>query len=503
MSCLLNRFKAARRVSTPLIAIRTPDPASTIETLVCGFEENPPPFLQWDVIRGLAGVSEAGNSALALFGSEAIEVSQNPVEALILAAKLPERSILFLHNSHRYTEQPAVAQAIWNLRDLYKSNKRTLVLLCPVLCLPAELVQDVWVLEEALPNSEQLATLVRAQYECAQATNSLPDLCEAVVLHAVDATIGLFAFPAEQAIALSITPDGLDIPSLWERKRQMIEQTPGLSVWRGGETFADIGGVQNAKTFLTRLVNGKEPPRAVVFIDEIEKALAGSMGDSSGVSQSFLGTLLSWMQDKEAQGCLFLGPPGAAKSAVAKAIGNTVGIPTISFDLSGMKASLVGESETNLRMALDVVQAVSQGRALFVATCNSLSALAPEIRRRFKEVTMFFDLPDSEERKVIWDIYLRKYGVSLDGMEDENLVLPPNEGWTGAEIKQCCELAYRLDCSLVEASAYIVPVSKSAADQIDNLRSQAQGRFVSASYPGVFDKNRLNPPSNTRAFGKE
>src|SRR5207247_2098718 len=163
------------------------------------------------------------------------------------------------------------------------------------------------------------------------------------------------------------------------------------SVRKGGETFSDIGGVDNAKTFLARLVHGKEPPRAIVFIDEIEKALAGSSGDSSGVSQSFLGTLLSWMQDKEAQGCLFLGPPGAAKSAVAKAVGNTVGIPTISFDLSGMKASLVGESEARLRIALDVVEAVSQGRALFVATCNSLAALAPEIRRRFKEVTMFFD----------------------------------------------------------------------------------------------------------------
>jgi SpoVK/Ycf46/Vps4 family AAA+-type ATPase len=116
---------------------------------------------------------------------------------------------------------------------------------------------------------------------------------------------------------------------------------------------------------------------------------------------------------------------------------------------------------------------------------------------------MFFDLPDSEERRTIWDIYLKKYGVSLEGMEDESLALPPNEGWTGAEIKQCCELAYRLDCSLVEASAYIVPVSKSAADQIENLRSQAQGRFVSASYPGVFNKNHVNSPSNTRAFGKE
>ena len=499
MSSLLNAFKAARRVSTPLIAIRTPDPASTIVEIASGFAENSPPMIQWDTVRGLLGINDAGTSALAQFGTESIELSLNPVEALVMATKLPERSLLFLYNAHRYTDQPAVAQAIWNLRDLYKSDKRTLVLLSPVLNLPHELSQDVWVLEETLPGLEQLASLVRAQYECAQVTNSLPDLSEEAVLHAIDATIGLASFPAEQAIALSITPNGLDIPSLWERKRQMIEQTPGLAVWRGGETFEDIGGVNNAKTFLTRLVNGKEPPRAVVFIDEIEKALAGSQGDSSGVSQAFLGTLLSWMQDHEAQGCLFLGPPGAAKSAVAKAIGNTVGIPTISFDLSGMKASLVGESETNLRAALNVVQAVSQGRALFVATCNSLAALAPEIRRRFKEITLFFDLPDAEERKAIWDIYLKRFDIP----ESARNQIPPDEGWTGAEIKQCCELAYRLDCSLLDASAYIVPVSKSSADAIESLRTQAQGRFVSASYPGVYDRNRATKASGVRVICEE
>ena len=58
-------------------------------------------------------------------------------------------------------------------------------------------------------------------------------------------------------------------------------------------------------------------------------------------------------------------------------------------------------------MALSVVSAVSQGRALFLATCNSFSALAPEIRRRFKDATFFFDLPDAYERQAIWEIYLR------------------------------------------------------------------------------------------------
>ena len=287
----------------------------------------------------------------------------------------------------------------------------------------------------------------------------------------------------------------------------MIEQTPGLSVWRGGETFADIGGVQNAKTFLTRLVQGKEPPRAVVFIDEIEKALAGASSDSSGVSQSFLGTLLSFMQDTAAQGILFLGPPGAAKSAVAKAVGNTAGIPTISFDLGGMKSSLVGESEARLRSALSIVQAVSQNRVLFVATCNSLQALAPEIRRRFKEATMFFDLPDEEERKIIWEIYLHRYdllehyGNPRFGLSPERF--PDDTGWTGAEIRQCCDLAYKLDCSLKEAAEYIVPISRSAADQIEMLRTQASGRFISASHSGLYDKDHLKAKMGGRAFTHE
>ena len=40
--------------------------------------------------------------------------------------------------------------------------------------------------------------------------------------------------------------------------------------------------------------------------------------------------------------------------------------------------------------------------------------------------------------------------------------------------------------SLKESAGYIVPVSRSAADQIESLRRQASGRFLSASQPGVF-----------------
>src|SRR5437867_12433664 len=108
-------------------------------------------------------------------------------------------------------------------------------------------------------------------------------------------------------------------------------------------------------------MHGNQPPRVVVFVDEIEKALAGSGTDLSGVKTEMAGTLLTWMQDHEAEGTIFLGPPGAAKSAVSKATGNTAGVPTIAFDLSAMQDSLVGASGDRLRAALQAVYAVSPG----------------------------------------------------------------------------------------------------------------------------------------------
>jgi hypothetical protein len=104
--------------------------------------------------------------------------------------------------------------------------------------------------------------------------------------------------------------------------------------------------------------------------------------------------------------------------------------------------------------------------------------LPPELRRRFTLGTFFFDLPTAEERETIWRIYLKNYGVSGD--------LPDDEGWTGAEIKECARKAHRLRMTLAEASRYIVPVSRSAGDQIKALRQMASGKFISASTAGLY-----------------
>src|SRR5437773_11299236 len=104
------------------------------------------------------------------------------------------------------------------------------------------------------------------------------------------------------------------------------------------------------------------------------------------------GTMLSWMQDHSADGLIFIGPPGAAKSAVGKAAGATAGIPTVAFDLSAMQNSLVGGPGGTLRAALQVVDVTSQWRSLWIATFNFTASLPPALLRRFTSCTFLVRL---------------------------------------------------------------------------------------------------------------
>ena len=489
------QVRAARRVSTPLIAVETTDPAATLAALVDGFGngngngDGPPPIIQWDAAAGLRGLNEPGSVELKrlLDGTAGADPTPgNPFACMELAGKLAERSILAIHAAGRWLD-PLTAQAVWNLRDQFKQNRRTLLLLGQDVTLPPELAGDVMSFSEPLPDAEVLAAIVGELHGSADVE---PDAEN--VARAVDALAGLSAFSAEQVTAMSLSPEGVDVGACWDHKCKVIDDTPALKVCRNAETFSDVGGVQVIKNFLSQIMHGRRRPRAVVFVDEIEKALAGIGGDTSGVSQDQLGTLLTYMQDHGAAGCIFVGPPGSAKSMVAKAAGASGGVPTIQLDLGAAKGSLVGQSEQQLRSALKVISAVSGDSALWIATCNSIGELPPELRRRFTLGTYFFDLPDPSERVSIWEIHRERFGI--DAKQDT----PDDELWTGAEVRQCCDLADRLGVDLKAAAAYVVPVARSAADRLERLRALADGRFLSASRPGVYERPGRTDTIRTR-----
>src|SRR5262249_12811222 len=132
-----------------------------------------------------------------------------------------------------------------------------------------------------------------------------------------------------------------------------------------------------------------------------------------------------------------------------------------------------------------------KARGLFVgATANRIDLLPAEMIRkgRFDEV-FFVDLPLDDERVEIFRVHLQRRGVNPEGFNLERLKRF-TKGWTGAEIEQCVVSAFtaaRLedrevnDDDLLNATANVVPLSKTMKEQVDHIRSWAYDRAVRAS----------------------
>jgi hypothetical protein len=488
MKTLCENIQQARRAGVPLVLIETSDPAA-VQAIILSCADDP--VLRWDMVRGVHPCNEEAKMiANTMTGGDPTDTAR-PDAMLESVDKMAEDSVLILYGAEKILSEVFIRQGIWNLRDEFKTTGRMLVALVPMgFKLSPDLRDDFVVLDHPLPTQAELRSAAISLVEDAELQPLSDDHLDATV----NATVGISGFAAEQCLSMSLVKSGVDTESLWERKNKAIESTEGLSVYRGKETFGDLGGLDNAKSLYTKVATSKKfKPKCVVFIDEIEKAISG-LNDSSGVNIAMLGQLLKWMQDKDVDGGLLIGVAGSGKSAIGKTIGNVAECPTIEFDLPAMKGSLVGSSEANLRSAISTVNAIGQDRILVVATCNAMGEIPVELKRRFKLSTMFFDLPNKVERDGIWTLYLSKFDLV-------GATLPDDTDWTGAEIRTCCQLAQRLEITLVEASTYIVPVAKSGAKAIDTLRREANGNYISASYKGVYEMNAKPETKTGRKLG--
>lgn len=498
---LKQQIISARKFGVPLLAVETPDMAATVQLSLAAMTNGTiPPAYVWDIVNGMRWLNKEGEAGIARLNMNAdalAEATINTTEFLSFCSKLVERSVVFMYNAHLFYGQESVTQAIWNLRDKFKSTKRTLILLGAAIHLPAELERDVLVFDEPLPDDEALGKIADDLYSLIGTTTKFPKTMREKT---IKASRGLSAFGAEQAIALSLTKNGIDTDQLWEHKRKMVEQTKGLKFHTGGETFADIGGLASIKEFARLMFAGNEPPTAIIWVDEMEKSMAGSsgpVGDTSGTSQDQLGQLLQEMQNNEWSGMILPGPPGTAKSLFAKAVAAEHDIPCIALDLGAMKGSLVGQSEQQVRAALKVIKAVAGKGAYWIGTCNRMESLPPELRRRFCDGIRFFDLPDEQEREAIWTIMRKRYKIR------ETDTQPDDHQFTGADIRNVCAIAYRLKLSLKAAVKYITPVAKSDPQSIERLRKLAHQSFLSASKNGLYtmDESESVPTTASRVLG--
>ena len=161
----------------------------------------------------------------------------------------PDGTSLFVfRNLHRFLGSIEIVQALDSAIAAGKQARTILVVLEPVVQVPAELERQFVVLEHELPGRDQLAQIARS---IATEPGELPggeDL-DAVL----DSAAGLTRMEAENAFSLSLVRHSRIVPAvLWELNAQALKKSGLLTVHRGGEAFADLGGLDALKSFCRR-----------------------------------------------------------------------------------------------------------------------------------------------------------------------------------------------------------------------------------------------------------
>lgn len=165
----------------------------------------------------------------------------------------------------------------------------------------------------------------------------------------------------------------------------------------------------------------------VLWMDELEKGLATGEMDG-GVSQRVLGTLLTWMSERDAP-------------------------------------------------------------VFMVATANAIDRLPPELLRKGRFDELFFvDLPDEPTRTEIFRIHLARRDLKTDYF-DLTALAAAAEGFSGAEIEQVVVSSVYAgqaqsrdpdQVTLMDCIRGTAPLSVVMAEKLDELRRWASGRTVSA-----------------------
>jgi hypothetical protein len=503
MSALIDQLKAARACATPLLAITTPDQPAVVQ-MISKELNGSAPIISWDRTNGFLAINTKGHATLeAWCKKQGISPNDLPFatceahNAMRLASTLPGAipgasggTILIAYSLNRFfrEESPAqTIQAILNLRDLYKGDGRTLIGLSPDFALPVEIQHDVILLDDPLPTDAGYTEILSELYEGAGL--SRPEKDESAL--ATRAVRGLSAFEADQVLAMSMPRDKkgnwgrVILDEAWKLKVAAVNKVKGLSMTLDGPDVSDLRGLDNAVSILDDLWAGPEPPELVVRVDEMDKSLGGigqnGPGDNTGIAQDMHQQFLTNLEDNGWIGALLFGVRGGGKTVLTQAIGKAHNVPTIAMDTGAMKGGIVGTSEAHIRDAFRTMRSIGGKRVVVLATCNRMDNFSAELLRRFKLGVIYFDLLTEEERDSLWPIYLKKYHHATSSPR------PDDTGWTGAEIRNCCELAYKMNRTpKAVGETMIVPFTKSSPKQLEILRAQADGNYVSAAYAGLY-----------------
>lgn len=383
-----------------------------------------------------------------------------------------------------------------------KIENVTIIMSQPTQLLPREIEKETQVLVLPLPDKlelEKLAEQAKKRFQIAEQDYQVYD-------DVLSAALGLATSEAQLAFAKAacqkkrISP--AEIPLIVEEKEQVIRKSGHLEYFHPKASLNDIGGLDNLKSWLNR--------RRRAFTADAKNF---GLEDPRGV--------------------LLLGLPGTGKSLAAKAVANAWQLPLLRLDMGKIYGGIVGQSEDNMREALQLAETLSpsilwvdeiekglsgmqssgstdggttarvlgsfltwmqekEKPVFVVATANNISQLPPELLRKGRLDEIFFvDLPTEKERAEIINVHLRnrKRDNEFEAKQLQQLAAL-SKGFTGAEleeaIKEAMFVAFEegLDLQQQHIESAInatTPLSITMHELIQDTRRWAKGRAVKAS----------------------
>ncbi|MDB6027899.1 MAG: ftsH 2 [Verrucomicrobiales bacterium] len=433
--------------------------------------------------------------------------TRDPLTALDQVIEQVEPAIFIFKDFHPFLTKNnfAIVRKLKEIALHLKNSFKTIILISPMMEIPMELEKEITVLSFPLPEKADLSILLDKIIEDVKQFRQVQiELDDVGRERLLQAALGLTLGEAENVFAKLIVKSerlsGDDVAEVFAEKQQIVRKSGLLDYYATDEHFSNVGGMTVLKEWLNK--------RVVAFSDQARQF---------GLPAP--------------KGILMLGVQGCGKSLCAKAVSSLWQLPLLRFDMGRMFGSLVGSSEENVRRAIAVAESIapailwvdeidkafagSQGSGstdggttarvfgtfltwlsektapvFVVATANDISQLPPELLRKGRLDEIFFvDLPSEEEREEIFRIHLVKRGRDPQNFDLKPLVACSRE-FSGAEIEEAIisalydafyaqqELATE---HVLNALRQTVPLSKTMDEQINRLRSWAEGRARNAS----------------------
>lgn len=478
------------RGHTPIIKLDTHEENRALDLLNSVSTDTFLPSFKWSVTDGLQRLD---------INLEKQRDKADPQDVLRYIKASNLQAIYILLDFAPYLNDPINVRLIKEIAMTFDGNAGKLVLISHQLELPAGLSRMTASFQLKLPDNQVLENLIQDEASLWQQQNNTRIRSDRKTLQRLIQNLSGISFnDARRLIRNAIVDDGAitesDLPEVMQAKYRLLNRDEILAFEYETAHFSEVGGMTQLKQWLMQ--------RQLAF--QNHQQLPTGLDRPKGI--------------------LLLGVQGCGKSLAAKAVAGIWGIPLLRLDFGRLYDKYVGETERNLRQALqtsevmapcvlwidELEKGISSGNedegtskrilaslltwmaenkhAVFiVATANQIESLPPELIRKGRLDEIFFvDLPDLQTREQILHIHLKKRDIDINQLDTPALARA-SEGFSGSEIEQAvvsvCYASYasrqnKDTETFLEEIRRTRPLSVVMAEQITQLRTWAQDRTV-------------------------